>query len=59
MTTDIQCSHALEKLITNYGAPYHMRSEYANTDNGKRWAYIYTRYNTSYSTTDSQNACNN
>ena len=37
MTTESQVSHALERLIVDYGTPYHMRSDNYDIDTVKWW----------------------
>ena len=52
MATESQGHEALQNFINDHGAPYHMRTDNAQMETGKKWNEIYRRYNISSSTTE-------
>ena len=52
MATESQGHEALQNFINDHGAPYHMRTDNAQMETGKKWNEIYRWYNISSSTTE-------
>ena len=52
MGTESQGPEALEDFIRDHGAPYHMRTDNAQMETGKKWKEIFRKYTISSSTTE-------